>query len=102
MSRPDAATLHIRLAGKLLNGTEERFREMLHQNRAGEASRLLIDVAEVTFISSFGLHVLNELISERKPGVGKVTLTKVPQTMLKILKLTRIDRQLQIEDKAAE
>jgi len=98
MSWSDSDTLRIHLAGKLFGGTDNQLSRFLTVNGAQEASEVFIDFAEVTFISSDGLHALNDLAGVRSPSLEKISLTRVPHLLRKILKLTRMDKQFRIAE----
>lgn len=62
---------------------------------SGTAS-VLLDLEEVEFISSAGLGVLITIGKKVDAKGGRYALTNVSDEVLKVLKLTRLDRHLKI------
>lgn len=62
--------------------------------------RVVVDVADVTFIDSSGLRVLIEL--NTRVGTGQVTLRSAPRNVRRLLELTGLSSAIRLEDSASD
>jgi len=62
-----------------------------------EIKEVILDFAEITFISSFGLKVILELYKELKASQGTIKLTNVSEQIQASFKMVGFDKFLTIE-----
>ena len=62
-----------------------------------DIEELVLDLNEVTFISSFGLKVLLELYKQMKQQNGTMKLKNVPENIYNSLNMVGFDKFLEIE-----
>ncbi|MHC4986021.1 MAG: STAS domain-containing protein [Planctomycetota bacterium] len=55
-------------------------------------SKLIVDCAQLTYVSSYGLGVLLRLHKHAKKAGGEVKLTGLGGPLVKVLNVTRLDR----------
>lgn len=82
--------LIIEVTGHLNSTTSHNFQSLVLQEIEGGASRILIDCANLVYISSAGLRALMLAVRELKPIGGMLGLTSLQEHLVKSLKVSGI------------
>ena len=90
----DEKTLYVKPVGRLDINTVPEFQKELTD--VGNYNNLILDFAEVSFISSIGLRVLLEMHKEMS-SKGAMKLTNVSFDIMYILNMTGFNKILNIE-----
>ena len=98
----DAGNTVLEVVGELDAYTSPRLREQLvDQSRAGR-HRLVVDLAEVSFMDSSGLGVLVGGLKRARAAGGSVTLTGASAHILGVLRITGLTRVFAVYATTAE
>ncbi len=90
--------LVVALSGRVVIGeVADHFRDIVYNAIDGGSRKVVINMADVTFIDSSGLGALvNAMIRMRNAG-GKLKLTQPSSKVAELLEVTRLDKVLEIE-----
>jgi anti-sigma B factor antagonist len=81
----------IRPHGKIDILTSAELRSMLGELTKKKVMNIVVDLEQVTYIDSSGLATLLEGLKNLKEYDGKMKLVKVPDRILKVLSLMKLD-----------
>jgi len=81
----------IRPHGKIDILTSAELRSMLNDLTKKKVMNIVVDLEQVTYIDSSGLATLLEGLKNLKEYDGKMKLTNVPDRILKVLSLMKLD-----------
>lgn len=98
VQRKVGGVLIIEVAGHLNSTTSPDFQSIILGEIAGGASRILIDCAQLVYISSAGLRALMLAVRELKPIGGVLGLTSLQEHLVKSLKVSGILNMFEIFD----
>jgi anti-anti-sigma factor len=101
MSQPvdsDQTPAVIRLEGELNSLTSARLREQLQAHQAAGRTRILVDLAAVTFIDSSGLSALVAGLKSLKLSGGRLALLGLQPQARTIFAITQADTLFAIFD----
>jgi anti-sigma B factor antagonist len=84
----------VRLDGRLDLLTAPRVRDHLSDALAGNQSRVIVDLADVSFIDSSGLGALIGALKAARQGGGDLRIARPSSQARLILELTSLDRVL--------
>lgn len=87
----------LRLQGKVYADEAAMIREKLFPFLDNGCSRIVVDVAEVSYIDSSGLGVLVALLKRARQNGGGVTLAGLQGEVLQLFELTRLTKVFDIE-----
>jgi anti-anti-sigma factor len=91
----------IRLQGELDAAAATKFRQALARAAQPEVEQLVVDLAELTYLSSAGLRGL--VYARQKMGEGvEIVLSGASEPVAKTIKLTGFDRSVIMSDRPAE
>jgi anti-anti-sigma factor len=85
----------LKIEGALTDAAVGQFRRGAEQSFAADGRDFVVDFADATGIDSAGLEALTWLKRECDERLGLMRLCNLPETMKKILELTRLNRQLE-------
>jgi anti-anti-sigma factor len=100
--QPYGETLVVRLAGRLDTMTAKTFEDHLTRRLAEGTRRLIIDLAGVDYVSSYGLRVFLIHAKKLKADRNAFKLCAVTPEVLKILQISGFDKILAIRPSVAE
>jgi anti-sigma B factor antagonist len=86
------------LEGRLNMVAAPRMRAAIDQAVAGGSTRLVIDLADVTFMDSSGLGALIAGLKQTRQAGGDLRITSAQEQVLTVLRLTNLDRVLKPYD----
>ena len=97
-SRRVSDVLVIALSGRVVVGeASDEFRDLVYAAIESGTSKILVNMADVSYIDSSGIGALvNALIRIRKVG-GQLKLTRLSPKISELLELTRLDKVMDIE-----
>jgi anti-anti-sigma factor len=87
--RVDASTRTLHPSGEIDLATAPQFRRALEE-AAATGEQLVVDMAEITFIDSAGLHAL-VTAAVSMDGGAPLVLERVPPSVLRLLKIVGMD-----------
>ncbi len=87
----------LRLQGKVYADEATMIREKLFPFLDNGCRRIVVDVAEVSYIDSSGLGVLVALLKRTRQNGGGVKLTGLQGEVLQLFELTRLTKVFDIE-----
>jgi len=87
----------IRPHGKIDILTSAELRSMLNDLTKKKVMNIVVDLEQVTYIDSSGLATLLEGLKNLKEYEGKMKLINVPDRILKVLSLMKLDMIFDIE-----
>jgi anti-sigma B factor antagonist len=94
-SNPDVAWIH--LAGELDIGTTPRLQDALRE--AGlQARRIVLDLRELTFMDSSGIHAIVDASRRGGPTRGRLVIVRGPSAVNRLFELTGLSDALEIVD----
>jgi anti-sigma B factor antagonist len=98
-SRNVGDVLVISLSGRVIAGdSTAELREVVDQAVANGATKLLVDMSGVVFLDSSGIgELVHAFIRVRKMG-GKLRLTRLPEKIEDLMRLTHLDKVMDIEN----
>ena len=103
LEEPSPQVLELKLTGELDLGTVDTLRAAAGPAAASGAYRcLILDMTELGFIDSSGLHVLTEVDKAMASAAGAMKLVCRPGCITKVLELTGLDRVFTIVTEPAE
>jgi anti-sigma B factor antagonist len=88
----------LRVSGELDLATRDMLGDELRRAEASEAKRILLDLAELTFIDSIGVAVLLEAHERSATDGTQLRIVSVDGQVRQVLKLTGLVEVLDIED----
>src|SRR6266704_253897 len=91
----DDVTL-VRCSGRIVAGTEVESLQAHLAERIKLCKRFVINMSEVTFLDSSGIGVLVRFAGTAKSAHGSVKLCNVGEMQARVLKLTRLDKILEM------
>jgi anti-sigma B factor antagonist len=92
----------IKLAGEVDVYTAPRLKEALIEQIAAGCAKILVDLDEVSFIDSSGLGVLVGGLRRAKERDGAIRLVCTRESILKIFRITGLDKVFPMFDTVAE
>jgi anti-sigma B factor antagonist len=92
----DGDVLVIKADGGLNSETADRFVSDIETLVDAGLTKIIVDCARLEFISSRGLGVLIRLHKRMKQHDGDVKIASVKSALLDVLRLTRLDKHLEI------
>jgi anti-sigma B factor antagonist len=92
----DGDVLVIKADGGLNGDTADRFVSDIEKLVDAGLTKIIVDCDRLEFISSRGLGVLIRLHKRMKEHAGDVKIASVRSTILDILRMTRLDKRLEI------
>lgn len=81
----------IRPYGKIDILTSSELRSTLSELTKKKVMKIVVDLAQVTYLDSSGLATLLESLKNLKEYEGKMQLANVPERILKVLSLMKLD-----------
>lgn len=81
----------VRPYGKIDILTSSELRSALSELTKKKAMKVIVDLAQVTYLDSSGLATLLEALKNLKEYEGKLQLANVPDRILKVLSLMKLD-----------
>jgi anti-sigma B factor antagonist len=98
-SRNVGEVLVISLSGRFIAGeATDRLRELVDHAVELGATKLLVDMSGLTFLDSSGIgELVHAFIRVRKAG-GKLRLTRLPEKIWDLMRLTHLDKVMDIEN----
>jgi anti-sigma B factor antagonist len=93
---PRSGTRVLALRGELDVATVGRFRDALHAAIEDQASHIVVDLSEVTFIDSTGLMTLLNGLRRLMRRDGKLAIVCSNPTVLRLFEVTRTDATFEI------
>ena len=100
-SRRDGGVIVFRLVGRLDSHGAMQLRQQCEQH-AAEHGKLVLNLKDVTFLSSSGVGVLVALTETLRENGGAVHLAEVGGTVYATLQLLNLDRHLSIHSSEEE
>lgn len=97
--RPEA--LVVLVAGRLDSAAGQGFQDELVAALENPAARLLLDLAEVAFVSSAGLRVFLYIAKQQKAHGGTVELCGASPDVLQVIRVAGFDRFLPLHPTTA-
>ena len=91
-------TVVLHLRGELDVATVQHVRRALAQPAARDASTIVLDLAELTFLDSTGIHLFLSAWRRTQTDRRSLVLRNPSPTVLKALRLTGVDQLLQVGD----
>jgi anti-anti-sigma factor len=101
VTRKNGNVCVLKVEGALSDASVRQFRTGVEHAFADDGRDFVVDFADATGIDSAGLEALTWLKRECDERLGLMRLCNLPETMRRILEMTRLDRQLEqyeIED----
>jgi anti-sigma B factor antagonist len=98
----DARTTVLRPSGRLNMVAAPAFKYLVEETVAGGATRIVVDLADVTFIDSSGLGALISGLKATRQAGGDLRLAEVPEQVMTVLRLTNLDRVLRAHPTVAD
>lgn len=95
------STQIVSVQGELDVGAADEFRSALGDNR-GDASAVVVDLVEATFIDSSALGVISAAAKTAKRAGGNLTVVATDPRILRIFTLTGLDRSIRVERSLAD
>ncbi len=92
--RPEALVALV--SGRLDSAAAQGFQDELTAALKTPAPRLLLDLAEVAFVSSAGLRVFLYVAKQQKAHGGTVELCAATPEVLQVIRMSGFDRFLQV------
>ncbi len=86
----------VRCSGRIVAGTEVESLQAHLAERIKLCKRFVINMSEVTFLDSSGIGVLVRFAGTAKSAHGSVKLCNVGEMQARVLKLTRLDKILEM------
>ena len=80
--------------GRLNMVASPAFKSQVEETVAAGRNRIVVDLAEVTFIDSSGLGALIAGLKATRQADGDLRLAEVPEQVMTVLRLTNLDRVL--------
>lgn len=80
--------------GRLNMVASPAFKNQVEETVAAGGTRIVVDLAEVTFIDSSGLGALIAGLKATRQAGGDLRLAEVPEQVMTVLRLTNLDRVL--------
>ena len=88
-------TFIVALSGELDSASEPTVRDALARADQAEPRRLIIDLRELTFIDSTGLHLLASVCEHcRREGLPQLHVRPAPEPVHRIFQLTGLEQRL--------
>jgi anti-sigma B factor antagonist len=84
----------LRPMGRLNMVASPAFKNQVEETVAAGQNRIVVDLAEVTFIDSSGLGALIAGLKATRQADGDLRLAQVPEQVMTVLRLTNLDRVL--------
>ena len=88
----------VRVGGVLDLATAPDLKACLQQAIQDGARNIVLDIADVQFIDSSALGALVSIYKELQPRSGRLCLAAVPPLVLRVLRLTSVDRLVTVYD----
>jgi anti-anti-sigma factor len=92
----------IRCSGRIVAGAEIEKLEADLNSRIETCKRFVLNLREVTFLDSSGVGMIVRFAGTTKAAHGAVKLCELSEIVAKVMKLTRLDRVLEINPTEAE
>jgi anti-anti-sigma factor len=96
----DPSSRTLRPSGEIDMATAPKFLEALQEARA-TGERIVVDLGEITFIDSMGLHALISTAMSLD-GAAPLVLERVPPFVIRLLKIVGMDELSSLEIRSAE
>ena len=96
--RESGAACVVTVAGKLDTLTAGDYEKAMNQLIAQDKTRLVIDFAELSYISSAGLRVLLSTAKQLKPKGGQALFANVQGNVLEVFEMTGFSTILGLHD----
>ncbi len=90
--RPDGQTIELAIAGRIDASNAPKLEQDLIALQEGQPETLVLDLSEVTYISSSGLRVLLMAHKRQQGHSGHLLLRSVPPRVMHIMILCGFDR----------
>jgi len=100
MTEPSTAVLQP--TGRLNMVAAPAFKDLVEETVAAGRARIVVDLAEVTFIDSSGLGALIAGLKTARQAGGDLRIADVPEQVMTVLRLTNLDRVLRAHTSVAE
>lgn len=91
-------SLVIRLSGRLDETTAPSFQKVLSAHYKEHNVHIIVDFAQIDYLSSFGLRVMNEANNNLSKVSGKICFCAVQEKVFKIIQVAGFDKTLQFFD----
>jgi anti-sigma B factor antagonist len=88
--------------GRLNMVAAPAFKSQVEETVESGRSRIVVDLAEVTFIDSSGLGALIAGLKATRQAGGDLRLAEVPEQVMTVLRLTNLDRVLRAHPTVAD
>jgi anti-anti-sigma factor len=88
--------------GRLNMVAAPAFKSQVEETVESGRSRIVVDLAEVTFIDSSGLGALIAGLKATRQAGGDLRLAEVPEQVMTVLRLTNLDRVLRAHPSVAD
>jgi anti-sigma B factor antagonist len=98
----DATTAVLRPTGRLNMVAAPAFRGLVDETVAAGRTRIVVDLAQVTFVDSSGLGAMIAGLKTAQQAGGDLRLAEVPAQVMTVLRLTNLDRVLRAHDTVAD
>ena len=96
----ESSGIHIvKLSGKLLSKEQsEALTDQLEELVSGGQNRFVADLSELAHMNSTGLNVLITYLTKARNAGGELVITNVPDSINKLLIITKLNRVFHIEE----
>lgn len=98
VERPEPGVVVLRARGDLDAYTAPGLRSELHAATEGEATLVVVDLADVTFIDSAGLGALVGAHRRMREADGALRIVRPPDLVARAFELTGLDEILDLRD----
>jgi anti-sigma B factor antagonist len=100
MTETSAAVLQP--TGRLNMVAAPALKSLVEETVASGQARIVVDLGQVTFIDSSGLGVLISGLKATRQAGGDLRIADVPEQVMTVLRLTNLDRVLQVHPSVVE
>ncbi|NTU84202.1 MAG: anti-sigma factor antagonist [Chloroflexales bacterium] len=94
--RRDAPTAVLHCSGQLTHANADRFKAAVTRLLEGQITRLVVDLAQVSFLDSAGIGGLVAAMKRARAAGGDLALCALPQPVAMTLRLVHLDKALGI------
>jgi anti-sigma B factor antagonist len=103
VTAPDQQFVHLKPAGRICLGEKlGEFQQMTATSLDAAPTRIVLDMAEVTYIDSSGIGEILKLFLEARNRAKKLVLANLPSSILKIMKNAKLDAVFTIAENLDE
>jgi anti-sigma B factor antagonist len=98
----ETRTAVLQPTGRLNMVAAPAFKNLVEETVASGQSRIVVDLGQVTFIDSSGLGALISALKATRQAGGDLRIADVPEQVMIVLRLTNLDRVLQVHPTVVE